>query len=148
MKKVFSAQVEKDNVKIHEPQMFKDFLLKIGHEERIVVTVQKWYKRYSDKQRNYYFGVPVSILAENLGYTPQEMHDALKVKFLSKQQGKLIKILSITSLSTVQMEDYMANIRQFASAELSCYVPEPNEAPLEYRYTLSDREGGTGFITK
>lgn len=149
MKKSFSAVSEKGNAKIHEPDSFKKFLEKIGDDERIVVTIEKWYKKYSDKQRNYYFGVPVSILAEHTGFSPKEMHEALKMKFLTQKGEVIDKVQSITSLSTVQMEEYLKHIRDWAADSLDCYVPEPNEAPLEYRYNLNnlhDDKRITGFI--
>jgi hypothetical protein len=34
---------------------------------------------------------------------------------------------STATLSTLEMEDYLARVREFASMELGCYIPEPNE---------------------
>jgi hypothetical protein len=40
-------------------------------------------------------------------------------------------VRSTTSLNTVEMEEYVENIRRFAISELGCYIPEPNEIVYE-----------------
>ena len=86
-------------------------------------------KLRSIHQNSYYWGVVVEILGNELGYPPYNMHDALRMQFLSKPDEKtgLMKIASTTDLSTKQMEDYIEEIRRWASIELSIYIPEPNE---------------------
>jgi hypothetical protein len=72
----------------------------------------------------------VAILAEYCGYEPEEMHEALKDKFLSvglDDHGLKI-VRSTTKLSTTEMEEYLEKIKRWAAAELNCYIPDPNEA--------------------
>lgn len=88
-------------------------------------------------QNKYYWSVIIETLVNhnNSGYTRNEWHEILKsmflseVKMLSTKHGlKEIRIpISTTEISTVGAEDYYSQIRQWASIELSCWIPEPNE---------------------
>ena len=138
MKRSFSAEIENDNVRIHDPLILTNFLKKIGETTRIVVTIQKWYKKHSDKQRKYYFGIPVTYLAAHTGFTPKEMHESLKWKFLAEPTRHISRVPSITGMSTVQMEEYMESIRIWAADSLNCYIPKPHECEAEYAYSLKN----------
>ena len=94
----------------------------------IYVTVSKETKRRSNNQNAYYHGVVIKLLAECTGYTPDEAHDAVRWLFLRvRRDGLPESVRSTTSLSTAEFETYMTDIRQWASVELGCYIPEPNE---------------------
>ncbi len=80
----------------------------------------------SMNQNNYYWGVIIKILGEELGYRDEEMHDALRMKFL-QEHGKIETIKSTTGLNTKEFEEYLAKIREWASEELSIFLPLPNE---------------------
>jgi len=83
----------------------------------------------SDQQNRYYWGVVVRLLAEHCGYTPDEMHDALRVQFLTvKREGLPTTMRRTSDLDTAEMEQFMSSVRQWASMELSIYIPEPNES--------------------
>ena len=90
------------------------------------ITVKKF---RSNDQNSYYWGVVIDILSNELGYEPKEMHDALRVHFLSKPDEKtgLMKVASSTALDTKEMEVYLEGIRRWASIEMSIVIPNPNE---------------------
>ena len=100
----------------------------------VSVIVKKWRESRSDNQLRYYWGVVVKIISEETGYTKEEIHEVLKSKFLWDYvnfEGKEIMIIRSTSdLNTSSMEEYLSEVRQWASAELSLYIPLPNE--VEY----------------
>jgi hypothetical protein len=89
----------------------------------------------STQENRYYWGVIVKTLSQELGYNPEEIHEILKHKFLkeiinlkTKQGIDLIEITkSTTSLTTIDFEDYLSKIREWASIELSIYLALPNE---------------------
>ncbi len=82
----------------------------------------------SKKQNSYYWGVMVTILSDEWGYTKDEVHDILKAKFLcEKQIGKPDKIKSTTKLDTKEMVDYQDQIKIWAASEWGIYIPDPNE---------------------
>jgi hypothetical protein len=87
-------------------------------------------------QNQYYWGVIIEILSEELGFNKDEMHEILKHKFLSKtvfletkeKKMKALKIpKSTTNLKTVEFEEYLSDIRMWASMDLGIFIPEPNE---------------------
>lgn len=92
-------------------------------------------KQRSSNQNRYYFGVVIPCLSEHTGFTVNEMHEVLKYKFLKGWKTLKTKkyyveaeyVRSTTDLNTSEFEDYMTKVREFASIELSCYIPEPNE---------------------
>ena len=83
-------------------------------------------KPRSIPQNKYYWDVVVGLISETTGFTAQEAHDALKLKFLRVVKGKMETVRSTTDLTTKEFEDYVSQIRVFASQELACYIPEPN----------------------
>lgn len=90
-------------------------------------------------ENRYYFGVIVQILSDELGYSREEVHEICKHLFLSeviflktKDGFKEMRIpKSTTQLKTIEFEDYLSNIRQWASIELSIYLPLPNERGID-----------------
>lgn len=98
-----------------------------------VLTIKKKVKPRSLNENAYHHGVIVKILADHTGYTPAEMHDCLKLKFLSEEDVRtgLVKLGSTAELSTLEFERYCTEVRQWASADLGCYIPLPNE-PIDY----------------
>ena len=93
------------------------------------ITIKKYKKQRTEPQNRYYFGVVVDILAKELGYTKDEMHDALRDKFLKVATDipDLFVILSTTSLNTEEFNQYIEEIKRWAATDLSIYIPDPNE---------------------
>ena len=72
-------------------------------------------------------------MSDAAGYTPDEMHDALRMEFLRINKGsnpKLPTIRSTTELSTAEMERYLDACRKLAATIYGVYIPEPNEVDL------------------
>lgn len=96
-------------------------------------------KQRSGNQNRYYWGIVLKILSEHTGFTIDEIHEVLKVKFLRAWKSLDTKngyieaeyIQSTADLGTGEFEDYLTKIREWASIELSCWVPEPNEQLTE-----------------
>lgn len=89
----------------------------------------------SSNQNRYYWSVPVQLISEQTGFSKDEVHELLKRKFLkdirmvdTKNGYKEIELTkSTTDLDTKQMEDFLSQIRIWASEYLQCFIPEPNE---------------------
>lgn len=113
-------------------QMWMDNFKPTDH---LFVTVEKVTKRKarSIQQNSYYWGVVIELLTleiygSNDKISKQEMHDALRRKFLSFENIKgLPTMLSTTQLSTVEFEVYMESIRRWASSFVGIVIPEPNQ---------------------
>jgi hypothetical protein len=128
MNPVFTGRIEKGKVILDNPNRY---LVQISRLEgqRIEAVLRKQKSQRSINQNNYYFGVVIELLSDHTGYEKDEMHEALKEKFLSSEidEHGLRKIKSTTKLKTTEMEDYLERIRRWAATELNCYVPLPNE---------------------
>lgn len=91
-------------------------------KEEIFVSI----KPRSLKENNYYWGVVLQTIADGTGYTPEEVHDAMRWKFLRKGQ-RFETVASTSSLSTYEFEEYLEKIRMFAAQELNCPIPLPKQ---------------------
>jgi hypothetical protein len=104
-----------------------DFCLNEG--KPVVVTVSKYTKTRSNDQNRYMWGVVYRYISESTGMTPEESHDAMRMLFLrvSGDGRSPDTIKSTTELSTVQFEEYIESVKQFAAEKLGTYIPDPNE---------------------
>lgn len=136
MNPIFYGTVKDGKLKLESRDLFLMYVESFdGHE--VQLTLKKKSKPRSNQQNRYYWGVVIKTLADHLGYTPDEMHDALRMKFLIDRERQLPTIKSTTTLSTITFEEYMTSVRQWASQELDCYIPEPNEVDYESEEGIS-----------
>jgi len=104
---------------------------KPGHLIYITVGRVKERKPRSLEQNAYYHGVVLDILCREIGYDHDEMHDALRYKFLSYENVDGLKaILSTTQLTTREFEIYLKRIRRWASMDMNIIIPKPNEVQI------------------
>jgi len=100
-------------------------------DKPIIITVSKQKRQRSINQNAYYFGVVLKIMGEELGYFVDDLHHALATKFLKKVidlgDESIETYRSTATLTTIQFEEYLQNIRIFASSELNIFIPLPNE---------------------
>jgi hypothetical protein len=103
----------------------------------IEVTIKAEQKRRSNRQNAYYWGIVVKVMADAAGYTPDEMHDALRHRLLlhrsfTNDAGEELEIpCSTAKLSAGEFEDYMRACRQFGAEFFGVYIPDPNEVEIE-----------------
>jgi hypothetical protein len=130
IKILLPARIEKGKLIFTDPVNYSKVISSL-EGKAVVVNIKEPRSQRSKNQNDYYFGVVVEILAEHTGYSREEMHEVLKAKFLSETKelaGQSITFSrSTTSLSTVEFEEYLVRIREWASASLECFIPLPNE---------------------
>jgi hypothetical protein len=122
----FRATIENGKFNFSEPSKFRDHVAKFSGQE-IAVSVTKWRKPRSDNQNSYYWGCVIELLSEHSGYTPDEMHEALKQLFLTDKTLQIPKVKSTTDLNTLEFEEFLSKVRIWASVELQCNIPFPRE---------------------
>ena len=97
----------------------------------ITIIVSKKKTQRSLNQNSYYWGAVLKVIGDELGYFPEELHHCFATKFLKKfiRMGTddLETYRSTAKLSTVEFEEYLQQVRIFASTELEILVPLPNE---------------------
>ena len=109
-----------------KPSYYADYL-KTLTDKNVEVIVRKQRAQRSNNQNNYYFGVVCKILGDYFGYETDEIHFALRNKFLKKGACDLETAKSTTSLNTAEFEDYLTKIKRWAASEYSLNIPDPNE---------------------
>ena len=116
-----------------DPKAFKTYCA-LSPDGDYALKLQKRKKPRSNSQNAYYWGVVVQTLSEETGHFPDEIHEAMKLKFLRKHcdKLKLDSVRSTTDLSTVEFEEFMAQIRMFAAADLNITIPLPNEVDFAH----------------
>ncbi len=89
-------------------------------------------KERSTNQNRYYWGQVVGLIASETGHSALEIHEILRMMFLphdtvNLKGNEFIVPKSTTVLSTIEMEEYLARIRAWASTELGIFITLPNE---------------------
>jgi hypothetical protein len=109
-------------------------------EAEYTVAIEKVKKDRSAQQNKYYWSVVLFMIAEELGYYPEDVHEMMKFKFNKRVKEYQLKKPSIgvsglemdyvgstADLSTVEFEEYLAKIRDWAYHFLNLPIPLPNE---------------------
>lgn len=123
---IFRAKVENGKL-TGLPVKFNSYLETL-EGKYVEVKVQKERSQRSLNQNAYYWGVVIELLANTTGYTPDEMHEVCRYQFLkSVNRDGLEYVQSTATLSTVDFEHYLENIKQWAGM-LNIIIPDPNEA--------------------
>jgi hypothetical protein len=127
MTPIFHGKIEGSLLVWDNPSKVREYLITL-EGKRFDATIRKERSQRSTNQNNYYFGVVCKVLGDYFGYEVDEMHEALKLKFLQIGPCDVPTIKSTTKLNTTEFEDYLERIRRWAATEYSVVVPLPNEA--------------------
>ncbi len=126
---IFRGEVQQGVMVLEKPDGWK-LQLCILEGKQIEVILRQYRKGRSNEQNRWYWGCIVPLLAEHCGYDKEEMHDALRWKFLRKHAALIETVRSTTELTTAEFSDYCEQCRRFA-AEMSVYIPSPNEVEID-----------------
>ena len=125
----FHGVVKQGRIKFDSPEKYLVYLAGL-EGKRIELSLQKERNNRTLSQNAYYWGVVIEILGQHFGYEPDEMHEALKFKFLKTHEDTgLITVRSTTKLSTIEFGDYLDRIIRWA-AEDGIYIPSAGEFEL------------------
>ncbi len=126
---IFPGAVVDGNLRLQNPTRYELWIALLDGKQVEVVVKQKRNRR-SDRQNRYYWGVVIKIIADHLGYEPDELHESLKRKFLGEVEDRygLRRVASTTMLTTAEfIETYTEPIKRWAAEYLRLYIPDPNE---------------------
>lgn len=106
--------------------------LKLSKEQKLLIT--SWLegadgqdvvfqltrrRRVRSLPQNSYMHFCFQLISDHTGYTPEEAKGICKFMFGIKRTSEL---------STIELEEFLSKVRAWASMELGCYLPLPNEA--------------------
>lgn len=93
------------------------------------IVVERKHATRSVAQNRLYWGVYCAVLSEHTGYTPEEIHEYLKARFLPKAIGIGRETVVIgnttTRLNKVEFGEYLRAVQQWAAEELDVDIPDP-----------------------
>lgn len=94
--------------------------------KKVELTLQEAQSKRTDRQNRYYHGVICRLLGDHCGYTPDEMHEILKHKFLASppDENGLVMVKSTTALSTNEFIQFTNEVAIWAN-DLNCRIPPP-----------------------
>jgi len=129
----FNGLIDKGRLILSGEDRFNAYLSSLeGKQVEVIVQIPR--KSRSINQNNYYFGIIVTMISEFTGHTIDEVHGFLAGMFLVKHMNILGNetdyVLSSTSLSTTEAENYFSKCREWAALTLQLSVPEPNEGEM------------------
>lgn len=131
---VTGGTLRRGKVTIRDRAAFEAALSSMTDGE-VFVRVERQRATRSLKQNAFYWGVLVHGLSEHTGYSPDEMHEFVKMKFIpkrlavSKGNGEIVDELVIggttTKLDTIDFQDYCAEIQRWAAEDLDLVLEDP-----------------------
>jgi hypothetical protein len=127
MNLIFRGVVKQGKLKFDAPDKFMVYLSGL-EDKRFELTLQKERHARTLSQNAYYWGVVIEILRNHFGYEAEELHEALKIKFLSKHEdSNLPTVGSTAKLSTVEFCEYIDRIMEWAASEHRIVIPTAGE---------------------
>ncbi len=101
----------------------------------VEIVARKKRATRSLSQNSWYWGVIVEAISEHTGYTPDEVHEFLKAKFIPKRltfadgNGEIKDDLVIggttTKLNKLEFGEFCETVRRWAAQELDIVIPDP-----------------------
>ena len=74
----------------------------------------------------------IEILSDNFGYNKDEMHEALRFKFLKKHDDTdLVTVGSTAKLSTAEFTEYIDAILRWSATEYQVVIPSADTIDIE-----------------
>ena len=129
--------VQAGRIQFFDRRAFDQAIRRFRDDTAVQVEVTARRATRSVQQNRWYFGVILHTLSDHTGYTPDELHDVLKMKFLPKRlaicdgngevKGEYVLGGSTRQMSTTDFATYCEDIRRWAAEDLDVYIPEPSE---------------------
>lgn len=127
---LFRGKVEQGKLTLDDKERFLRYIRKF-EGKNVCLAIDYMKSIRTDNQNRYYWGGVVTPLADEFGYFPDQMHDALRMKFLTKyDDSDLPTIESSSRLSRIEMSEYIEKIRTWAMTEYNINLPTPEEYKL------------------
>lgn len=100
--------------------------------EKVIGVFRKPYKKHTDAQRAYLFGVVYDAIAQHTGHTKEDLHDLFMREFFNEDIVEVggiqkSKRKSLTEVTKKEGKNYIDWLVQFAAEQLNVTVPEPSK---------------------
>ena len=99
------------------------------------VEIRKVSESKTIQQLRYLWGIVYKIISEDTGFTPEEVSEVYKKKFLTYQKEHKKKIYNFTKglseLKKDEMAEFIDKVIRHATSDLNLIIPEPSD---EFEY--------------
>ena len=121
---IFFGKIKEEKLVLNNIKKFNEF---IGSLKDCVVEIRirKWRKKRS-LQQNALYWVWLQIIARELGYDTEELHNSFRAMFLIDRSKKIPLVRSTTVLNSTEFSQYLEKIERQAN-ELGIKLPQPEE---------------------
>jgi hypothetical protein len=137
---IFSGHIENHKLVVADREGMEKWISHLNGKS-VQVVIRRYRKGRSLAQNRWYWGVIVPLMADHCGYDDEEMHSALRMRFLMKYEGLVPTIRSTTDLSTVEFSEYCEKCIRLG-AEMGIVIPTPDEAESEKEQSKAGSAGG------
>ena len=117
MQRVYYGEIVEGQIKLDNEKEWDEIYKKYSGQS-VEISVRFLGKRRNSKQNRFYWKVVVNGLASHFGYTSDEMHKALKLKF---------DVPSTSKLSVMEFNEYIENIIRWSEIEQGFLFPLPTK---------------------
>jgi len=114
----------KDGV-IEVQRFFKQDLVKLENKE---VEIRELGSERTSQQNRYAWGIIYKLISDHTGYTPEEVHQVFKERFLTYSKDGFKFTKSTTELTTKEFGEYLDKVIFYAQSELGIIIPEADVA--------------------
>jgi hypothetical protein len=129
--------IESGKLKIIHRDRFTKAITELK-DGRYVLSLEKSYRKRSNPQNAVIWGYVYPMILDGLtdagfdGMDIEKVHDLMKLKFLKTQivnkDGEVLEtIKSTTSLTTIEMMQYLSDLQQFGAEYLNIVIPDPGD---------------------
>lgn len=112
--------------------VFRGYLRSLANKPiEVIVRIRR--SQRSQRQQGWYFGCIIPMLAEHCGYTKDEMHELMAMKFLRIEDCPVTgspRRKRTPKTNTAEFAEYCDQIRIFAASELGLVIPDPEQVEV------------------
>lgn len=134
---VASAFIKFGRLHIRNRRYFDEAIRRFrdGSELEVAVTIRRATRSLNSNA--FYWGAVIDTISDHTGYSPDEVHELMKMKFIPKRLalqngngevvGEYVMGGSTRKMTNPEFWEYIEAIRRFAAESLDCYIPDPGE---------------------
>lgn len=97
----------------------------------VIVHIERRRRGRSKEQNAYYWAVVLPEISAHTGYTPEELHEIFKTRYLARKRvwrgGEITTVKSTTTLTTNEFAEFLTDVIVEAR-DLGIDVPEADKA--------------------
>lgn len=125
MTPVFRGSVHEGKLRLDDRSSFDEWASSLNGKQ-VTLTLKQWRATRSGNQNRYYWGAVLKEFGDYTGHHTEELHEALKLRFLAiDPEAELVVARSTTELNTQEFAEYVDRVIQLA-AEMGCPISNPD----------------------